>query len=389
MEKPIKVLHVITRMEEGGAPRVLLDLMGGLDRSRFSQTLAAGPAPEATELLTEAERIPVDVRRIRRLGRRVAPLRDLVALAGLIDLIKRQRFDIIHTHTSKAGFLGRLAARLAGARRVIYSPHGDIFSGYFPKYETVVYSRAERMAAPWCDKIVTLTDAGAREYLARDIGAPRQFVTIPNGIDAAALSAAADRPGARRELGIDADDFVIACVGRLVRVKGHDVLAAAAPQIVAQIGGAPNVRFLIVGDGPDRGALASLVGGLGMGDRFSFLGFRPDVARLLSGADLLVMPSRNEGLGMSILEAMALGLPVVASRVGGIPEAVTDGVTGILVSPEDPDALASACVCLMKDTDRAREMGRAGRRSVEARFTVGQFVEKTARLYLDLMGEIS
>jgi glycosyltransferase involved in cell wall biosynthesis len=214
-------------------------------------------------------------------------------------------------------------------------------------------------------------------------------VTIPNGVNAAGLSAAADRRGARGELGIGADDFVIACVGRLVRIKGYDVMAAAAPSIVAQVGGTRSVRFLVVGDGPERGALVSQVCRLGMKDRFSFLGFRTDVGRLLSGADLLVMPSRNEGLGMSILEAMALSLPVVASRVGGIPEAVTDGVTGILVSAEDPDDLADACVCLIRDTNRAREMGRAGRRSVETRFGVGRFVEKTARLYLDLMGETS
>jgi hypothetical protein len=161
MKKRIEILHVITRMEEGGAPRVLLDLMGGLDRDRFSQTLAAGPAPEGTDLLHEAGRLPVEVHRIRRLGRSVAPLRDLSALIGLIDLIKDERFDIIHTHTSKAGFLGRLAARLMGKRRVIYSPHGDIFSGYFPGYETVVYRWAERIAAPWCDKIVTSRMRGA------------------------------------------------------------------------------------------------------------------------------------------------------------------------------------------------------------------------------------
>ncbi|MBN2225018.1 MAG: glycosyltransferase family 4 protein [Deltaproteobacteria bacterium] len=389
MKKRIEILHVITRMEEGGAPRVLLDLLGGLDRDRFSQTLAAGPAPEGTDLLHEAGRLPVEVHRIRRLGRSVAPLRDLSALIGLIDLIKDKRFDIIHTHTSKAGFLGRLAARLTGKRRVVYSPHGDIFSGYFPGYETVAYRWAERMAAPWCDKIVTLSDAGGREYLTRGIGTRRQFVTIPNGVDAAALSAAADRRGARGELGIGADDFVIACVGRLVRIKGYDVMAAAAPSIIAQVGGAQNVRFLVIGDGPERGALVSQVGRLGMKDRFSFLGFRTDIGRLLSGADLLAMPSRNEGLGMSILEAMALCLPVVASRVGGIPEAVTDGVTGILVSAEDPDDLAGACIGLIRDANRAREMGRAGKRSVETRFGVEGFIEKTARLYLDLMGETS
>ncbi len=205
MKKRIEILHVITRMEEGGAPRVLLDLIGGLDRGRFSQTLAAGPAPEGSELLPEARRLPISVREITALGRRIAPVRDLSALATLIDLIKRGSFDIIHTHTSKAGFLGRLAARLAGGKRVIYSPHGDVFSGYFPGYETAAYAMAERIAARWCDRIVTLSDAGALEYLARNIGKRRQFVTIPNGVDAAALSRCGrprgSAPGAQRASG--------------------------------------------------------------------------------------------------------------------------------------------------------------------------------------------
>lgn len=388
MGKRIEILHIITRMEEGGAPRVLLDLLRGLPGDRFSQTLATGKAPEGADLLPEARRLPVEIREIKGLCRRVAPLRDLTALLRLINLINSKRFDIIHTHTSKAGFLGRLAARIAGARRVIYSPHGDIFSGYFPGYQTEIYRLAERAAAAWCDTIVTLSDAGAREYLSRAIGDRRQFVTIPNGVDAGALASAADRRGVRREFGIERDAFVIACVGRLVRVKGIDVLVAAAPRIAAQDGG-PDVRFLVVGDGPERTALASAAARLGVGDRFSFTGFRADVGRLLSAADLLAMPSRNEGLGMSILEAMALSLPVVASHVGGIPEVVTDGATGILVTPEDPDALAHACVDLVRDPERARKMGIAGRRLVSERFSVERFVEKTARLYLDLMGETS
>jgi glycosyltransferase involved in cell wall biosynthesis len=387
MKRRIKILHIITRMEEGGAPRVLLDLLARLDRDRFSQTLAAGRAPEGTELMPLARSLPIEIRQIRRLTRPIAPIGDIAALACLINLIRNERFDIIHAHTSKAGFLGRLAARIAGTRRVIYSPHGDIFSGYFPGYQTAVYRLAERAAAPWCERIVTLTDAGAREYLIRGIGTRRQFVTIPNGVSADSLSGAADRRGVRKEFGIGTDDFVIACVGRLVRIKGNDVLAAAAPRILAGACGR-DIRFLVVGDGPELEALKSLTERLGVRNRFSFPGFRKDVGRLLSGADLLVMPSRNEGLGMSILEAMAMSLPVVASRVGGIPEVVTDGVTGLLVSPEDPDDLARACVGLMKDADGARRMGQAGRRVVTERFSIERFIDNTARLYLDLMRAI-
>jgi glycosyltransferase involved in cell wall biosynthesis len=390
MQKRIEILHVITRMEQGGAPRVLLDLMERLDPRAFSQTLATGPAPAGLDLLPEVRRLPVRIREIGGLVREISPVRDLPALFSLVGLIRREPFDIIHVHTSKAGFLGRLAARIAGHRQVVYSPHGDIFVGYFPKVTTLVYTSAERWAAHWCAHIVTLSDAGAREYLTRGIGKPSQFVTVYNGIDLRAVAGAADRLGARRELGWGKDDRAIVSVGRLVPVKGQDLLVSAAPAIIEGL--APRssvVRFLVVGDGPERENLARLARRLGVGDRFSFVGLRADVPRLLSAADLMVMPSRNEGLGMSMIEAMAASLPVVGARVGGIPEVVEDNVTGTLVPPDDPGALARACVEILSDHQRARAMGGAGRKRARELFAVEKSVEIMARLYRDMMAGAS
>ena len=389
MKKWIKILHVITRMEEGGAPRVLLDLMKGLDQNGFAQTLATGRAPRGRDLLPEARRLPIRIREIGTLTREPSPVNDLRALFSLEELIRGGSFDIIHAHTSKAGFLGRLAARIAGHRRVVYSPHGDVFTGYFPAGKIWIYTVAERWAAHWCERIVTLSDAGAREYLRRGIGREGQFVTIYNGLDLDAFGTGVDRAGARRELGLGKEDIVIICVGRLVFVKGHDVLVAAAPEIIASLAGDGEVRFLAVGDGPRRESLIRQARRLGVEGNLSFLGFRSDVPRLLSAADLMVMSSRNEGLGMSIIEAMAASLPVVGTRVGGIPEVVQDGVTGALVPPDDPGALARACARILQDNRMARSMGSAGRRRVEGLFRIERNIQRTALLYRELLGEAS
>ncbi len=389
MRKKIEILHIITRMEEGGAPRVLLDLMARLDPDEFSQTLAVGPTRRGRDLFPEARRLPVRIRELGTLRRELSPLHDTRALFSLVALIKRGSFDIVHTHTSKAGFLGRLAARIAGHHRVVYSPHGDIFTGYFSAGETLAYTIAERCAAPWCQKIVTLSDAGAREYLTRGIGEGRQFVTVYNGIDVDAVVLSADRTGVRRELGWSEKDIVVICVGRLVTVKGYDVLVRAAPEILEGLPGRAEVRFLMVGDGPERSALKKEARKLGVGGHFHFAGFRKDVGRLLSAADLLVMPSRNEGLGMSMIEAMAASLPVVGSRVGGIPEVVQDGITGILVPPDEPPALARACVKMLSDRNQMRAMGRAGGKRARALFRIETSVQRTAALYRELLREAS
>lgn len=385
--KRIKVLHIITRMEEGGAPRILISLMGDLNHGEFSQTLISGPGPEGLDILEEVKNFPIEIKKIPTLRRKINPILDLISLFALVSELRKNKYDIIHTHTSKAGFLGRLAAKLVGSRRVIYSPHGNIFSGYFPVWETRLYVFLERLAASWCDRIVTLSDVGARQFLERKIGKEGQYRTIYNGIDTESFVKGADREGMRRELGIGESDIVIASVGRMVFVKGHRVFLDASPKIVEGLKDGGRVFFLIVGDGPLRGELESRSRDLGVGENFIFLGFRKDVARLLSGADLMVMPSLNEGLGMSMVEAMALSLPVVGTKVGGIPDVVGDGVTGLLVPPNDSEELARACIEVLKDIDRAKKMGIQGRKRSERLFDIKKTVRATEGLYRELIEE--
>lgn len=387
MDSKISVLHVITRMEEGGAPRVLLALLDGMDGGEFVQSLAAAAGAPGSDLLERGRELDITVHEIKTLTREVNPIKDMLSLFSLVSLMRRNRYDIIHTHTSKAGFLGRLAGRLIGHHRVIYSPHGNIFVGYFPWWETLLYTMAERAAARWCDRIVTLSDAGTDEFLEKSIGSRAQYRTIYNGIDIDAFGRGAGGGDVRGKLGIGSEDLVIVCVGRMVPVKGYDVLVKASADIVKGL--APRrVRFLMVGDGPEREELIREAERMGVGENFTFLGFRDDVARLLSASDLMAMPSINEGLGMSIVEAMAFSLPVVASRVGGIVEVVEDGVTGILVPPSNPAELARACIEILSDGERGRKMGRAGRKRAKFIFDIKGTVKNTEDLYRDMMKEI-
>ncbi len=373
-------------MEEGGAPRILISLVGGVNHGEFSQTLISGPGPEGLDILDEVKKIPIEIKKVSTLRREINPILDFISLCSLVSELRRNKYDIIHTHTSKGGFLGRLAAKLSGSRRVIYSPHGNIFSGYFPGWETRLYVFLERLAASWCDRIVTLSDIGARQFLEQKIGKEWQYKTIYNGIDIGSFVKGGDRWGMRRDLGIGKSDIVIACVGRMVFVKGHRVLVDASPKIVEGLKDGDRVFFLMVGDGPLRGDMERRSRDLGVSENFIFLGFRRDVARLLSGADLMVMPSLNEGLGMSMVEAMALSLPVVGTEVGGIPEVVEDGVTGLLVPPNDSGELARACIEVLKDIDRAREMGIQGRKRADRLFDIKNTVMATEALYRELMG---
>ncbi len=380
----IKVLHVITRMEEGGAPRALLSLLDGIDGREFTQSLAAAAGPPGSDLLGCGRDLGIEVHEIRTFTREVSPVRDALSLLSLVALMRKNRYDIIHTHTSKAGFLGRLAGRLAGHRRLIYSPHGNIFTGYFPRWEAGIYTFVERIAAGWCERIVTLSDAGRREFLERGIGTEGKYRTVYNGIDVEAFGKGADRKGVRNDLGFGDDNLVVVCVGRMVPIKGYDSVVRASKEIISGL--APKkVRFLMVGEGPLKVELMEEAGALGVGGNFTFLGFRDDVSRLLSACDLMVMPSLNEGLGMSIVEAMALSLPVVASRVGGIAEVVDDGVTGILVSPSNPADLAKSCVEVLRDKGMAKKMGRAGRVRAEALFDIKSAVKNTKALYREMM----
>lgn len=380
-----KVLHAITRLERGGAPGIVLDLLRELEGHGLTHTLATGLADDPVQdLLGTPATAGLQVRTVPALGREIRPLADLRAFLGLARLLRREEPDLLHLHTSKAGFLGRLAARFVGKRPVIYSPHGTILNGYFSPGASRLLARLEAWAARFTDRIVCYTALEVAEYLAAGIGRPEQYAVIPNGLEVEAYVRQAAPPAkTRAALGLPPGSRAVLCGARLVPVKGQTHLLQAWPSVLKR---EPRALLLLAGDGPDEQRLRARAAALGLHGSVRFLGFREDIASLLACAELLVLPSLNEGFGMVLLEAMAMGRPVVASAVGGIPEVVLHGETGLLVPPADPEALAAAILRLLGDPGALRQMGEAGRERARKSFSREAFLQAHRDLYGELLG---
>jgi len=360
----IRAVHVITRLTMGGSSENTVATMVALQAAGYDCPLAVGLRESEATVVTDARARGVRVLDVPTLGREVAPVRDVAAVVALTRLFRRERPTIVHTHTSKAGFVGRLAAKLARVPAVVHQPHGHIFYGYYGGRRTALFIALERAAARWTDRIVTLTERGTDEHLAQKIGRPDQYVSVPSGVPTAAIGArAATRSAARARLGIAREAFVIAGLGRFVPVKGFDILVAALPRVVAAV---PETRVLLIGDGPERAMLERLAAELGVADRVHITGASTDVWSYLPAADVMAAPSRNEGMGRAIVEALALRIPVVGTAVGGIPAVIADGECGRVVAPDDPVALADALVALGRDPVLRAEFAAAAVARAEA-----------------------
>ena len=360
-----RLLILITLAEVGGAQRYVAALLPAL-RDEFDVVVAAHGDGF---LRAAAEAAGVRYVALRHVGRPVDVRKDVRGFVELLRLVRRERPAVVHANSSKAGVLGRLAAVAGRAPVRVFTVHGWAFRAHTGA-AAVAYLWADRLLSPLTDMTVCVArsdlDAGVRARTCR----PCRATVIRNGIDL-------DVPRARPDGG---DPATIVSVARLRRPK--DVMTLVRAVAMLERG---SVRALVVGDGPQRAPLAAEVARLGVGDSVRLLGERDDVAQLLARADLVVLSSTSEGMPMCVLEAMAAGLPVVASAVGGVPEIVRDGETGILVPPGEPAALAAAIGALIADPARRRRLGEAGRRRAEAEFDVASFRRAHVELYRSLL----
>ncbi len=350
----IPVMHVITRLTVGGSSENTVSMIEQLEKYGYAATLVLGPQSEEP-VVEDARLRGCRIVELDGLVREVSPARDVAAVLQLYRLFRRARPAIVHTHTSKAGFVGRLAAWLAGVPAVIHQPHGHIFYGYWSRARTAMFVGLERIAAPWTDTILALTPREIEENLERGIGRAAQYAVVPSGVPTQALrDAAPSRAAARLKLGLPDDAYVVAGVGRFVPIKGFDLLVAALAEVLTRV---PDTHLLLIGDGVERGALEAQAAALGVAERLHITGSVSDVTPLLPAADVLAAPSRNEGMGRVLVEAMALGLPAVGTRVGGIADVIVHGECGLVVPPEDPPALAGALIELGQDTAFRAKLG--------------------------------
>lgn len=381
----MKILHIITRLDRGGsADNTLLSCIGQARRGH-SVSLITGPGfSEESALTAQAREEGVNLIYLACLLRSVEPLNDLRALLACRRIIRDGDWDMIHTHTSKAGILGRLAARLAGARPLVHTPHGHVFYGYFGALKTQIFIWAEKLVARWTDTIVTLTDREAEEHLSLGIGRPDQFETIFSGIMINRASEKMNfksRAARRIELGLPGEGDIIVSVGRLEPIKGHRTLIEAFAQILLHC---PASHLVLAGDGELREILEKRAEALKIHRRVHFLGWRGDIGHVLEVSDLFVLPSLNEGMGRAVVEAMAAGLAAIGTRVGGVPLVIDEGVTGLLVPPEDTGAMAAAAVQLLTRPEERKAMGEAGMKKA-AGFSADAMVERLDALYQRLL----
>jgi glycosyltransferase involved in cell wall biosynthesis len=386
--RKVKVLHIITRLIRGGAEHNTLLTVIGLERLGYDVSLAAGPSDEwEGDIEKDARQAGVKLRLLHNLGREISPWNDLLTLLKLYFYIKKERFDIVHTHVSKAGILGRWAAKLAGVPIIVHTTHGNIFHGYFNSFFTKFFILLQKLTALITDKMITLTDIEKEQWLNQGIGKSTQYTAILSGIDLKRFNpenVQIEPYEMRKKLGLHTNDFVIGTVGRIVPIKGHKYFIQAAAEVIREI---PNAKVLLVGDGPIRNEMEELTVQLGIEGQVFFLGVRKDVPELLSIMDLFVLPSLNEGMGRALVEAMAMGLPVIASQVGGVPEVVTDGKTGILVPAQNPTALAKAIVKLARDAKLSRELAQAGYKRAHSAFGAETMVDRISAVYQELLAE--
>jgi glycosyltransferase involved in cell wall biosynthesis len=390
----LKILRIIARLNIGGPARHVIGLDQGLQARGHRTLLAHGAIGEgegSLEHLAAERRVPS--LRIFGLGRRVSPLGDARALLRLLRLTFRESPDVIHTHTAKAGTLGRIAAFAFNATRgrsrrclVVHTFHGHVLQGYFHPALDVLVRWVERSLALVTDRIVTLspiqrTDIVHRFAIARD----SKTVTIPLGLDLERLlQLPSSAPTYRRELSIGAADIVIGYVGRMVPIKDLGTLLAA---FVRASSSHPNLWLLLAGDGPERARIDRLVGQSRIGGRVACLGWTEDLPRVYATMDICALSSLNEGTPVAVIEAMAAGRAVVATSVGGVPDVVEEGETGLLVPPGDVEAFAAALLNLAFDQERRRCMGAAGRRRAAARFSAERLVDDVERMYLSALAE--
>jgi len=379
-----KIVRIIARMNVGGPARQVIELSRGLANRGFETVVATGePAGWEGDLRSQAEAAGVRVVTVPGLAAPVRSLRDLQALAGLTKLLRRERPSLVHTHTAKAGVLGRLAAQAAGVAARVHTFHGTVFEGYFSPARSRWIVRVERTLARRTQRIVAVSHAVADELEQAGID-PAILRVIEPVVDLSGYLSTPRRKGAlRRELGIATDEVLLGWVGRLVPIKRPQMLLDAAAILVASH---PKARFVIVGAGPLEGELRATLESSSLRGKVHMLGFRSDMASVYSDLDWIVSTSAKEGMPVALLEAAAAGVPAVATPVGGTPELVADERSGVLTLATTGADLARTLQRVLElPADQVRTMSGVARVRAREKFGLERGLSRHAQMYSEVL----
>jgi glycosyltransferase involved in cell wall biosynthesis len=386
-----KILHIITRLDMGGSAQNTLQTCKKLS-GKYETILVHGLSYESRMTDLERRIIEAGVEEVKAQGvkviplpsmlRSIRPVKDFRALFFLAWLIFKEKPDIVHTHSSKAGILGRLAAKIAGVPYIVHTPHGHVFYGHFGILASKIFLWVERIFSKFTDRMVALTDGERNDYIKLSVCPPQRVFKIHSGVDLEQfMQPNGNRVEKKRSLGLDQNGTVIGFVGWLLPIKGPAYLLKAMAHIWPEH---PAASLVMVGKGELDVDLRTQALKMNANGKVKFLGWREDVHEIIPIFDLLVLPSLNEGMGRVLVEAMAAGKPVVASEVGGIPDLVKHGETGYLVRPADERALANGIKKLLNDPERAQQMGQRGKEYCR-QFSLEAMIAKLDDLYSDLI----
>ncbi|MEY4385559.1 MAG: Spore coat protein [Verrucomicrobiota bacterium] len=382
----MRVAHVITRLIVGGAQENTIATVTGLHRKPdCAVTLISGPSPGAEGSLEPSVRAAgLDLEVFPSLVRPVHPWKDFFALRELTAHFCAQRPDIVHTHSGKAGVLGRLAAARAGVPIIIHTIHGPSFGNFQGTLANWIFTAAERRAAQVTTHFVSVADEMSRQYLAAGIGAPAQFTTIRSGFELTPFLHASNDSKLRAQLGLQPGDIVVGKIARLFRLKGHDDLLAVAPELIQA---EPRLQFLFLGDGPWRQRLEQRARETGVAGHIKFVGLVPptEVARYVGIMDFLVHLSYREGLPRALPQALAAARPVIAYDCDGAREVCLDGKTGCLIPAGKLAPLKQAVLKLATDSDLRARLGASGQQLVQDQFPTQKMVDHIFALYQRLL----
>jgi glycosyltransferase involved in cell wall biosynthesis len=375
-----KIIHIVGDSKFGGGSIIVLRLAQMARQNGWSVDVLTTD-PTFGKVLEDAGIGVVNLDVIRR---DIMPLRDLIGLFRLYGFLRKNSYGLVHTHTSKAGIVGRLAARIARCGAVVHTVHGFAFHEESSALALRCYAFLERIAAHFCDSIVTVSEFHRQWALKLGIGDMTKMTAIPNGMPEDRVHPDDDAPLDKRSLTPAPGIYTIIATGRLARQKGLEYLIRAIPRLSERL--SFPFRIVLAGDGPLRSELERMSLDLGVADKVKFLGFCHDIGNLLAASDVVVLPSLWEGLSISLIEAMAAGKPIVTTTIGSNREVTRDGEAAVLVAPKDVTALADAIVILANDKARAGRIAARARDIYLSSYTEERMVEGYRMLYLRLMG---
>ncbi len=387
----IKIVRVISRLNIGGPAIHTILLSSALNRDGYEDILVCGESSESEgDMLYLARAEGVTPLVIPSLKRDISLRQDMRAFLRLYSILKREKPDIIHTHTAKAGTLGRLAAMLAGVPIKVHTFHGHIFNGYFHPFKAKFFLLIERFLALFTDRVIAVSETVRHEIVNKlKIASRAKSAVIPLGLDIGKFLRCEERRGAfRKSLGLDRETLLVGIVGRLVPIKNHRMFIEVARKVIESDAGL-KVKFLIIGDGELKSGLKEHVARSGLQDSIIFLGWVKDLAGAYADLDIVALTSLNEGTPVSIIEAMASGRAVIATNVGGVADLVDDGVNGFLAKASDTDGFFKKLESLAKDQNLRIEFGASARRSVAAKYAKERLIKDVESLYDELMRERS